>query len=180
VDRDASRAELGYDPDERICIATAGGSAAGERLLRRVIESHPAAAQRVPGLRTIVVAGPRIAADALPRVPGVEILGYVHDLSRQLAACDIAVVHGGLATIWSSSPRGGRSCTSLSSITSSSSATSAIASSAIGPDGAWTSTPHHSEVVADAIANEIDRAADYRPLEADGARRAATLIAELL
>jgi UDP-N-acetylglucosamine:LPS N-acetylglucosamine transferase len=36
------------------------------------------------------------------------------------------------------------------------------------------------EVVADAIASELDRQPDYRPIEADGARRAATLIAELL
>ena len=36
------------------------------------------------------------------------------------------------------------------------------------------------DVVADAIASELDRQPDYRPIEADGARRAATLIAELL
>ena len=36
------------------------------------------------------------------------------------------------------------------------------------------------DVVADAIAGELDRQVDPRPIEADGARRAATLIAELL
>jgi hypothetical protein len=40
-----------------------------------------------------------------------------------------------------------------------------------------TATP---EVIADAIAAEIGREVDYRPVETDGAARAASLIAELL
>jgi hypothetical protein len=35
-------------------------------------------------------------------------------------------------------------------------------------------------VIADAIADQIDREAHYEPVETDGARRAAALIAELL
>jgi len=40
-----------------------------------------------------------------------------------------------------------------------------------------TATP---EVIADAIAFELGRAVDYRPVETDGAARAADLIAQLL
>ena len=40
-----------------------------------------------------------------------------------------------------------------------------------------TATP---EAIADAIAEEIGREVDYRPVEPDGAARAAALIAELL
>jgi hypothetical protein len=36
------------------------------------------------------------------------------------------------------------------------------------------------ETIADAIAQEIGRPVGYRPVERDGAERAATLIAELL
>jgi hypothetical protein len=36
------------------------------------------------------------------------------------------------------------------------------------------------EMIADAIAAEIGRAVEYRPVEADGAARAAAYIAELL
>jgi hypothetical protein len=36
------------------------------------------------------------------------------------------------------------------------------------------------EVIADAIAAEFGRAVDYRPVESDGARRAAEHLAELL
>ena len=45
-----------------------------------------------------VVAGPRIDPDSLPRHDGLEVVGYVHNLYRHLAACDLAVVRGGLAT----------------------------------------------------------------------------------
>jgi hypothetical protein len=40
-----------------------------------------------------------------------------------------------------------------------------------------TSTP---EVIAEAIATEIDRIPDYRPVATDGAHRAAELIARLI
>src|SRR5204862_3308025 len=36
------------------------------------------------------------------------------------------------------------------------------------------------DAIADAIAEEIDRPVDYRPVETDGARRAAEKLAELL
>jgi len=52
----------------------------------------------IPGLRMIVVAGPRIDPALLPTHAGVEIHAYVHDLYRHLAACDLAVVQGGLTT----------------------------------------------------------------------------------
>ena len=59
--------ELGYAPDEQVCIVTVGGSGVGRDLLRRVIDAFPAAKQRVPALRMIVVAGPRIDPASLPR-----------------------------------------------------------------------------------------------------------------
>jgi UDP:flavonoid glycosyltransferase YjiC (YdhE family) len=49
-------------------------------------------------LRTLVVTGPRIDPDSVPQRENVEIRGYVHELYRHLAACDVAVVQGGLTT----------------------------------------------------------------------------------
>jgi pimeloyl-ACP methyl ester carboxylesterase/predicted glycosyltransferase len=95
---DAIRAELGYRPDERICMVSVGGSGVGEDLLRRAIRAHPLAARDIPGLRTIVVAGPRIDPTTLPIIDGVEVHGYVPDLHRHLAVCDVAIVQGGLTT----------------------------------------------------------------------------------
>ena len=62
----ADREAPGYRQDERLCIVTVGGSGVGGQLLRRVIAAFPEAKQQVPGLRMIVVAGPRIDPDSLP------------------------------------------------------------------------------------------------------------------
>ena len=66
ADRAALRAELGYRDDEQVCIVTVGGSGVGGDLLRRVIAAFPEAKQRVPALRMIVVAGPRIDSGDAP------------------------------------------------------------------------------------------------------------------
>ena len=63
-----------------------------------MIAAFPEAKQRVPELRMIVVAGPRIDPASLPPHDGLEVRAFVHDLYRHLAACDLAVVQGGLTT----------------------------------------------------------------------------------
>jgi len=97
-DREALRARFGYGPDETIAIVTVGGSGVGAALLRKIIAAHPHAAADIPNLRTIVVAGPRIDPSTLPCPDGVEIAAYVPNLYERLAACDIALVQGGLTT----------------------------------------------------------------------------------
>jgi len=180
ADREALRHELGYAPDERVCIVTVGGSGVGEHLLRRVIDSYPEAARLVDGLRMIVVAGPRIDAASLPSHEGLEIRAYVHDLYRHLAACDLAVVQGGLTTSMELTANrrpflyfplrhhfeqnfhvrhrleryGAGRCMDFD---------------ADGPDE-----------IAAAIAAEIGREVAYQPVASNGAARAAALIAELL
>ena len=57
-DRERLRAELGYRPNEAVCLVTVGGSGVGADLLRRVVAAFPEAKQLVPELRMIVVAGP--------------------------------------------------------------------------------------------------------------------------
>jgi len=97
-----SRADLrqrfGYRPDERVCIVTVGGSAVGAHLIRRILLSYPLARARLPELRMIVVAGPRIDSALLDAPDGVEVRAFVPDLDRHLAACDLALVQGGLTT----------------------------------------------------------------------------------
>jgi UDP-N-acetylglucosamine:LPS N-acetylglucosamine transferase len=46
----------------------------------------------------VVVAGPRIDPRALPEIAGIEVRTFVPNLDRHLAACDLAVVQGGLTT----------------------------------------------------------------------------------
>ena len=174
------RYQLGYADDERVCIVTVGGSGVGGHLLRRVIDAFPMAKELVPDLRMIVVAGPRIDPSTLPRHDGLEVRAYVHELYRHLAACDLAVVQGGLTT--------------------------AMELTASRRPFLYFPLRHHFEQnrhvrhrlerygagrcmdfesdgpaeIATAIAQEIGRAVDYRPVETDGAARAAQLIANLL
>ena len=98
ADRAAVRAELGFGPDERVCVVAVGGSGIGTELLGRVAESLPHARDRVPELRMILVCGPGIDPAALGAAESVEVVGYVDRLSRYLTACDVAVTQGGLAT----------------------------------------------------------------------------------
>ena len=91
------RAQFGFGP-EPVCVVAVGGSAVGGSLLRRAVEAHGELAYRVPGLRTVMVTGPRIDPGSIPAPSGVEVCGYVPDLDRMLAACDVALVQGGLGT----------------------------------------------------------------------------------
>ena len=56
-----------------VCVVTVGGSGVGASLLRRVIAAFPAAKERIPNLRMIVVAGPRIDPATLPAARGLEV-----------------------------------------------------------------------------------------------------------
>ncbi len=98
ADREKLRAEFGYGSGEKVCIVTVGGSGVGTHLLRRIMAAYPEAKRAIPELRMIVVAGPRIDPAALPPVEGVEVRAYVPELYRRLAACDLAIVQGGLTT----------------------------------------------------------------------------------
>jgi pimeloyl-ACP methyl ester carboxylesterase/predicted glycosyltransferase len=180
ADRSALRHELGYGDEEQVCIVTVGGSGVGGHLLRRVIEAFPGAKRRVPALRMVVVAGPRVELGALPQQEGLEVRAYVHELYRHLAACDLAVVQGGLTT-----------CMELTANRRPflyfplrhHFEQNFHVRHRLGRYGAGramdfeVATP---ETIAEAIAGEIGREVDYRPVEADGAARAAALIAELL
>jgi len=98
ADRAGIRAELGYGPDERVAIATVGGTSVGTALLRRIAAAYPAAKRAAPDLRMIVVCGPRIDPAEVPTCDGLEVRRYVHDLYRHLAVADLAIVQGGLST----------------------------------------------------------------------------------
>jgi pimeloyl-ACP methyl ester carboxylesterase/predicted glycosyltransferase len=178
--RAAIRAELGYRPDEKVCLVTVGGSGVGSDLLRRAIAAYPAAKQLEPALRMIVVAGPRIDPATLPSHDGLEAHGYVHDLYRHLAVCDLAVVQGGLTTTMELTAAqrpfiyvplrhhfeqnfhvrhrlnryGAGRCLEYENT---------------GPDS-----------LAQAIAEEVSRQVSYQPVETDGAARAAAYLAELI
>jgi UDP-N-acetylglucosamine:LPS N-acetylglucosamine transferase len=128
----------------------------------------------------VIVAGPRIDPDSLPKVEGLEVRPYVHNLYRHLAVCDLAVVQGGLTTSMELTANqrpflyfplrhhfeqnfhvrhrlnnyGAGRCMDFDH-----------------------STP---EIIGDAIVEEIGGSVDYGIVETAGAEQAARLIAELL
>ncbi len=178
--REELRRELGYRPDERVVIVTVGGSGVGEALLRRVMAAFPAAARRVSGLRMIAVAGPRIDPDRLAPPPGVEVRAFVPDLYRHLAACDLAVVQGGLTTTMelAAARRPFLYFPLRDHFEQNRHVRHRLDRYGAGRSMAFDDSP--PEVIADAIATEMDRPVDSRPVETDGAARAAALIAPLL
>jgi pimeloyl-ACP methyl ester carboxylesterase len=180
ADREALRTELGYGADERVCIATVGGSGVGEHLLTRVIASYPEARRRVPGLRMIVVAGPRIDARTLSVVDGLEIRPYVSDLYRHLAACDLAIVQGGLATTMelTANNRPFIYFPLERHFEQNLHVRHRLERYGAGRRMEYGNSP--PDAIAAAIADEIGRAVDYRPVATDGATRAAEMIGELL
>lgn len=180
ADRDALRAEFGYGPDEKICIVATGGSAVGIHLLRRVAAAFPEAKRLVPELRMIIVAGPRIDPDSVPHGDGLETHGYVHRLYRQLAACDLAITHGGLSTTMELTAAGRpflyfplrQHFEQNHHVAHRLDRHGAGRRMDYGSDGA--------PEIAAAIAEEIAREPRLRPIDLHGARRAAEAIRALL
>jgi predicted glycosyltransferase len=180
ADREASRAELGYQPEDKVCIVSVGGSGVGESLLRRVIDSYPQAKEEVPELRMVVVAGPRIEPERLPTVEGLEVRAYVHDLYRHLAACDLAVVQGGLTTAMelTANRRPFIYFPLKHHFEQRIHVAHRLDRYRAGRRMEYDASP--PELIAQTIAEEIGREVDYVPVETDGARRAAERIAEML
>ncbi len=175
------RARLGHRPDEKVCVVSVGGSGVGLPLLRRVLDAVPLARRAVPELRFVVVTGPRIDPRSLPTVPGAEVVGYLPDLTEQLAACDVALTQGGLTT-----------CMELTALRKpfvyvplqhhfeqSFHVRQRLDRYRAGTclDYASASRP---EVLAAALVAELGRDVDYLPVETDGAARAAGMLAALL
>lgn len=98
ADTERTRALHGYRPDEKLAIAAVGGTTVGRALLRKIAAAFPLMKQQVPELRMILVAGPRLADEAFPRHPGLEVRPYVHNLFEHLSCADLALVQGGLST----------------------------------------------------------------------------------
>jgi pimeloyl-ACP methyl ester carboxylesterase/predicted glycosyltransferase len=180
ADREKLRAELGYGSREQVCVVTVGGSGVGRSLLERVIAALPGARDRVPELRMIVVAGPRIDPASLPAHDGLEIRAFVPDLYRHLAACDLAVVQGGLTTAMelTANQRPFLYFPLRHHFEQNFHVRHRLERYGAGRAMDYdTATP---DVIAEAIATEIGRAVSYQPVESDGAARAAARIAELL
>jgi predicted glycosyltransferase len=178
--REELRQRLGYRQDERVCIVTVGGSGVGTHLIRRILQSYPMAQARLPELRMILVAGPRIDPASLNAPPGVEVRAFVPDLDRHLAACDLALVQGGLTTCMELTAAG---TPFLYFPLRNHFEQNFHVAHRLDRYGAGrrmdyaTSTP---ETIAESMIDALNAATTFNPVEAGGAARAARMIAELL
>ena len=180
ADTEKIRGRLGYQRGEKIAIASVGGTGVGKHLLDKIAAAYPRMKRQVPELRLILVAGPRLSPDAFPRMEGLEVKSYVHNLFEHLACCDLALVQGGLTTCMEltatrrpflSFPlkRHFEQCVHVRRRLDNYGADRALEYTALTP-----------EALADRALETMHAPVHYKTVETDGAARAAHLIADVL
>ena len=178
-DRERLRARFGYGPHEKIAIVTVGGSGVGTHLLRRIVAAYPTVKRQIPQLRMVVVAGPRIAPASIEAPPGVEVHAYVPRLYERLAACDLALVQGGLTTTMELTAAGRPF---LYFPLRNHFEQNWHVRHRLEQYGAGRRMEYHEAgpaLIAQAMAEELTRQIAYRAVESDGAAKAAEFISAL-
>ncbi len=181
-DREELRERFGFQVGEQVAVAAVGGTGVGAGLLQRIVEAFPCIRARLPGLRLIVVCGPRIDPAALPQLPGLEYRGYVHNLHEMLAAADVALVQGGLATTMElvAARRPFLYFPLTGHFEQNRHVAYRLQRYGV-PD--WARVPFaeaNAKTIAERLARVLATPVRYRPVEADGADNAARRIAALL
>jgi pimeloyl-ACP methyl ester carboxylesterase/predicted glycosyltransferase len=181
ADIGAVRKRLGHDPARPLIIYAVGGTAVGEHLLRKAIAAWPHIHANLPDARCLAVTGPRIQPEHLEAHPGLELRGYVHNLYEHLAVADLAIVQGGLSTTMELTiarrpflyfPLANH-CEQLYNVAH------RLDSYNAGRRLEYATT--NADALAYAALNALETStAAYRPHKPGAARRAATIIAEVL
>lgn len=174
------REQLGYRQGEHVCIVTVGGSGVGAHLIRRILQAFPLVRAKLSALRMIVVAGPRIDPASLDAPAGVEVRAFVPNLDRHLAACDMALVQGGLTTCMELTAAG---TPFLYFPLKNHFEQNFHVAHRLDRYGAGrrmdfaTCTP---DMIAEAMLAAVHAPSLFEPVEADGAARAARMLADLI
>ena len=179
-DTEKVRDRLGYKAKEKVVIASVGGTGVGGPLLHKIAHAFPRMKRQVPELRMILVAGPRLSPDALPRLDGLEVRPYVHNLFEHLACADLALVQGGLSTCMElvatrrrflSFPlqRHFEQCVHVRRRLANYGADCSVGYAGLTP-----------EALADKALAALHAPVRYKPVETDGAARAARRIGQVL
>ena len=141
----------------------------------------PLRAACCPALRFLVVTGPRIDPSSLPRRQGVRVRGYVPDLYLALAACDVAIVQGGLTTCMElAAARRPFLYVPLENHFEQNFHVRHRLENYGAGRGIRYSEASDPEALAAALVAEVSRGVASRPVETDGAARAAAMLAELI
>jgi UDP:flavonoid glycosyltransferase YjiC (YdhE family) len=86
---------LGSGP---VILVTIGGTAVGKPLVELSLKAFPLIRKELPEARMVAVLGPRMDPSAFAAPEGVEMRGYVPELYKLMAACDLAICSGGSTT----------------------------------------------------------------------------------
>ncbi len=124
---------------------------------------------------------PRIDPASLPRRRGVTVRGWLPDLYRHLAACDLAVVQGGLTTCMelTANRRPFLYVPLRNHFEQNIHVRHRLDRYEAGHHLAYDDASD-PDLLAEAIAKTVREQVHYRPVDTGGAARAADLLAELL
>lgn len=180
ADREALRAKFDYPQDETLVMAAVGGTSVGRHLLHKIAAAFPYMKRRVPNMRLVLVMGPRLEGESFAGIPGLEVKPYVHNLYEHLACCDLALVQGGLSTCMELVATGRpflcfplrRHFEQLIHVQR--------RLRNYGADCALDYSEVTPESLASAALAILHKPVSYRPVETDGANRAAHIIAQVL
>jgi len=96
--RQLIRRDLGFSPEDNVLLVAVGGTSVGRPLIEKCLESQADLREIIPKIRSIFLCGPRIDSQSFGHADGVEFLSFVSDPMKLYAACDLAVIQGGLST----------------------------------------------------------------------------------
>ncbi len=178
--REELRRRFGWRADEKICVVSVGGSGVGGGLIRRILEAFPLARRQMPELHMIVVTGPRLDPGSFEMPAGAEALGFVEDLDQRFAACDLALVQGGLTTTMELAAAGTPFLYFPLRNHFEQNVHVAHRLDQYGAGRKMIYSESDPERIAEAMVAELAKPQTPMSVEADGAERAANMLAELL
>jgi hypothetical protein len=98
TNREALRSKLGFSGSEKLLLVAIGSTSVGRPLIDKCIKAQEICEVKTPGIRTLVLCGPRIDHKLLGKHEKIEYLPYVSDPIKYYSACDLAIIQGGLST----------------------------------------------------------------------------------
>ena len=98
TDREAIRKELGFSPEDNVLLIAVGGTSVGRPLIDKCLTALEELTSKISHLRSLILCGPRIEPQAFDSHESVEFKPFVPDPTKLYAACDLAIIQGGLAT----------------------------------------------------------------------------------
>ncbi len=179
ADKDKIRARLGYGK-EPLVICSIGGTSVGRELLELCGRAFANARDKIPGLRMVLVCGPRLSPQSLSVPTGVEVRGYAPHLYEHFAASDLAVIQaGGTTTLELTALRRPFLYFPLEShFEQMKFIADRLARHQAGIKLLYSRTT--PELLGEAIVANIGKKATWPPIQTDGAQKAARYINEFL